>query len=41
MPPLRYCRQIGKKRRDPLLQQIALEPKPALAPTERHVAGDQ
>src|SRR5437764_768244 len=33
--------EIAKERRRPLLQQIAIETKSALAPTDDHIAGDQ
>src|ERR1700719_2006064 len=34
-------RKVAKEWRGPLLQQIAVEAKPALAPADDHIAGDQ
>src|SRR5271169_1787707 len=34
-------RKVAKERRRPSLQQIAVEAKPALAPADHHIAGDQ
>ena len=41
MPTPRRVREVAKERRGPLLQQIAVEAKPALAPANDHIAGDQ
>src|SRR5436305_15095086 len=34
-------REVAEERRRPLLQQIAVETKPALAPADDHIAGDK
>src|SRR5207248_2464285 len=41
MTTLNCFREVAKERRRPSLQQVAIEAKPALAPADDHIPGDQ